>query len=621
MKTRVFDLGRNRRTLLIGVLYTLVLMLAFQMAYEVRFDFSVPPDQQTERLRLLLPAVAVKLLALVLVRQLGIVVGFFSIPDLLRLFWAVTAASTFLFFARMLQLPSLSIPRGVLLLDYFFGLGGICAVRLATRIYRERISEARKSEHGPLQRIAIIGAGDAGATLARDFLNMPWRGFRPVMFFDDDPRKHGKLIHGVPVVSRPEQLLKLDPKPDIAKVVIAMPAAPGKRIRELVLIVTQAGFKVEIMPSLEELASGRVKSTRLRPVEIEDLLGRDPVRLDVQSIRNLIEGRVVMVTGAGGSIGSELCRQISLLSPKRLLMVEQAEGSMFIVEQELNEMGMATIALPIIGDILDRERMEFVYQRYHPEVVFHAAAHKHVFLMERQPGEAFRNNVLGTRQMAELAGVHGVRNFVLISTDKAINPTSVMGATKRLAEIQLQAMQRAFAATRYTAVRFGNVLGSSGSVIPIFKRQIAQGGPVNVTHPEVTRYFMTIPEAVGLVLQSAVLGQGGEILVLDMGAPVKIVDLARHMIELSGYRVGDDIEIKFVGLRPGEKLYEELQHQDEQHVATSHPKIMRFVNPHYQMNGEVEGIKELEGCMYRLESAEVKAALKRLVHEYTPSLD
>lgn len=621
MKTRVFDLGRNRRTLLIGVLYALVLMLAFQMAYEVRFDFSVPLDQQAERLRLLAPAVAVKLLALVLVRQLGIVVGFFSIPDLLRLFWAVTAASTFLFFARMLQFPSFSIPRGVLMLDYFFCLGGICAVRLATRIYRERVSEARKSDHGPLQRIAIIGAGDAGATLARDFLNMPWRGFKPVMFFDDDSRKHGKLIHGVPVIGRPEHLLQLDPKPDIAKVVIAMPAASGKRIRELVLVVTKAGFKVETMPSLEELASGRVKSTRLRPVEIEDLLGRDPVRLDVQSIRAMVEGHVVMVTGAGGSIGSELCRQISLLSPKRLLMVEQAEGSMFVIEQELNEMGMATIALPIIGDILDRERMEFVYQRYHPEVVFHAAAHKHVFLMERQPGEAFRNNVLGTRQMAELAGVHGVRNFVLISTDKAINPTSVMGATKRLAEIQLQAMQRAFAATKYTAVRFGNVLGSSGSVIPIFKRQIAQGGPVSVTHPEVTRYFMTIPEAVGLVLQSAVLGQGGEILVLDMGAPVRIVDLARHMIELSGYRVGDDIEIKFVGLRPGEKLYEELQHRNEQHVATSHPKIMRFINADYRMNGEIEGIQELERCVYRLESSEVKAALKRLVHEYTPSLD
>jgi FlaA1/EpsC-like NDP-sugar epimerase len=555
------------------------------------------------------------------VRQLGIVVGFFSIPDLLRVLWAMTAASTFLLFARVLDVPSLSVPRGVLMLDYFLGLGGLCAVRLATRIYRERVAEARNSEHRPLQRIAIIGAGDAGATLARDFLNMPWRGFKPVMFFDDDARKHGKLIHGVPVIGRPEQLLKMEPKPDIAKIVIAMPAAPGKRIRQLVLIATQAGLKAEIMPSLEELASGRVKSTRLRPVEIEDLLGRDPVRLDVQSIRNLIEGHVVMVTGAGGSIGSELCRQISLLSPKRLLMVEQAEGSMFVVEQELNEMGMATIALPIIGDILDRERMEFVFQRYHPEVVFHAAAHKHVFLMERQPGEAFRNNVLGTRQMAELAGVHGVGNFVLISTDKAINPTSVMGATKRLAEIQLQAMQRAFTTTKYTAVRFGNVLGSSGSVIPIFKRQIAHGGPVSVTHPEVTRFFMTIPEAVGLVLQSAVLGQGGEILVLDMGAPVKIIDLARHMIELSGYRVGDDIEIKFVGLRPGEKLYEELQHQNEQHVATSHPKIMRFVNPQYQMNGEVEGIKELERCVYRLESAEVKAALKRLVREYTPSLD
>lgn len=621
MKTSVFDLARNRRSLVLGLVYGLVLALAFQLAYEIRFDFVVPEVFQAERLRLVLPAVAVKLLALVLVRQLGSLLTYFSIPDLLRVVWAMTAASTFLLFGRLIGIPDYSMPRGVLMLDYGLSVAGLCAVRLGTRIYRERLAQARHGDHGPQQRIAIIGAGDAGAMLAREFISIPARGFKPVLFFDDDTHKHGKLIHGVPVVGAPEQLLTLKSKPAIAKVVVAMPSASAKRIREIVLLATQAGFKVEIMPSLEELASGRVKSSRLRPVEIEDLLGRDPVRLDVQSIRKLVAGRVVMVTGAGGSIGGELCRQIAHLTPKRLLLVEQAEPHLFIIEQELNEMGMGTIALPIVGDILDRDRMEFVFSRYHPEVVFHAAAHKHVFLMERQPAEAFRNNVLGTRQVAELAGLHGVHQFVLISTDKAINPTSVMGATKRLAEIQLQATQRKFPATKFTAVRFGNVLGSSGSVIPIFRRQIARGGPVNVTHPEVERYFMTIPEAVGLVLQSAVLGEGGEIMVLDMGHPVKIIDLARQMIELSGYRVGEDIEIKFTGLKPGEKLFEELQHRNEQHVATAHPKIMRFVNTSSATNGEVEGINDLERCVYRLEPTEIKAALKRLVREYTPHVE
>lgn len=621
MKTRVLDLSRNRRSLLLGLIYALVLMLAFQLSYEVRFDFVVPPDHQMSRLHLLIPAVGIKLAALVMVRQLGSILTYFSIPDLLRVVTAMTGASTLLLLARMFNVPEFSIPRGILLTDYFLSVAGICAVRLGTRIYRERITQGKHAEHAPQQRIAIVGAGDAGAMLAREFINMPWRGFKPVVFFDDDESKHGKLIHGVPVIGTPEQITQLNPKPNVAKVVIAMPSATAKRIREVVLLMTQLGYKVEITPSLEELASGRVKSTRLRPVEVEDLLGREPVALDTASIEKLIQDRVVMVTGAGGSIGSELCRQISRLTPKRLLMVEQSEGNLFVIEQELREQGVGAIALPLVGDILDGDRMDFVFSRYRPQVVFHAAAHKHVFMMERQPAEAFRNNVLGTRLMAELAGRHGVREFVLISTDKAINPTSVMGATKRLAEIQMRAMQPRFPATKFLAVRFGNVLGSSGSVIPIFRRQIAKGGPVCVTHPEVTRYFMTIPEAVGLVMQSAVLGEGGDILVLDMGHPMKIVDLARQMIELSGYRVGEDIEITFTGLKPGEKLYEELQHRNEQHVATAHPKVMKFVTASSDANGEIEGIVQLERCVYQIDSNEIKKSLQRLVKEYTPHLD
>jgi FlaA1/EpsC-like NDP-sugar epimerase len=329
-----------------------------------------------------------------------------------------------------------------------------------------------------------------------------------------------------------------------------------------------------------------------------------------------------MVTGAGGSIGGELCRQITALNPLRLIMVEQSEGALFLIEQELSESGLGSTALPIVADILNAERMEFTFARHRPAIIFHAAAHKHVFMMERQPREAVRNNVTGTRHMAELAAKHGAEAFILISTDKAINPTSVMGATKRLAEIQLQALQANGAgATKFMAVRFGNVLGSSGSVVPIFKRQIANGGPVNVTHPDVTRYFMTIPEAVALVLQSAVLGKGGEIFVLNMGKPVKIVDLARQMIVLSGLRVGEDIEIRFTGLKPGEKLFEELQHVDEEHTPTTHPYIIRFIT-RASANGNIKAeVEELEKNIYALEHNAVKERLHRLIPEYTPHLE
>ncbi len=621
MQTTVFDFSRNRRSLVVAAVYAGILAAGFWLSYEVRFDFSVPPEFQKERLHLLWVAVGVKLVALVCVRQLGSMLTYFSIPDLLRLIWAMTVGFAALFIIRLTGLFDLTIPRGTLLLDYFLSVGGISAVRLGTRLYRERINHGRVGEHTPLQRIAIVGAGDAGASLAREFINSPSRGFKPVIFFDDDSSKHGKLIHGVPVFGAPESIVRLKADFKFSKVVIAMPTAPAKRVRDVVLLMNRHGHKVETLPSMEELASGRVKASRIRPVEVQDLLGRDPVDLDSASIRKLVAGKVVMVTGAGGSIGSELCRQISLLNPQRLLMVEQSEASLFLIEQELKETGLGAAALPLVGDILDQARVEYLFSRYKPAIIFHAAAHKHVFMMERQPAEAIRNNVLGTRNVAQAAARHGAEEFVLISTDKAINPTSVMGATKRLAEMELQALQLQSTTTKFMAVRFGNVLGSSGSVIPIFKRQIAQGGPVTVTHPEVTRYFMTIPEAVGLVLQSSVLGAGGEIFVLDMGHPVKIVDLARQMIELSGYRVGEDIEITFTGLKPGEKLFEELQHRDEEHVATSHPKIMRFVSRFEPDAGRAERLRELEMNLYQVAATDVKAVLKQLVPEYTPHLD
>ncbi len=665
----------------------MIIAASFYIAYEIRFDFLVPEEHQTERFRLLPLVIGLKLIALVACRQLGSLMTYFSVPDLIRLFWAMLASSAILLVPRMLGWPALAAPRGVLLTDFMLSFGGLCAGRLATRIYRERLSGSKReggNDRRQIQRIAIIGAGDAGASLAKEFINAPSRGFRPVMFFDDDVAKHGKLVHGVPVLGRPEIIADAKGIETLAKAVIAMPSASAKRIREIVAVLTEQGIKVETLPSLEELASGRVKASRVRPVEVQDLLGRDVVDLDTKGIRRALEAKVVVVTGAGGSIGSELCRQIVALNPKRLLLVEQSEAALFLIEQELNEGGFSGVIVPLVADILDRPRMEYIFDRYQPQVIFHAAAHKHVFLMERQPAEAIRNNAVGTRQLAEMAAAHGVEGFVFISTDKAINPTNVMGATKRLAELQLMAVaagqqpaadqgtkgprdhgtpagggqQKTMGVkderteglevrgplsvvsgppsaasglspssvplspssngTKFMAVRFGNVLGSSGSVIPIFKRQIANGGPVTVTHPDVTRYFMTIPEAVGLVLQSFVQGKGGEIFVLDMGQPVKIVDLAKQMIELSGFRVGDDIEIVFSGLKPGEKLFEELQHHTEEYAPTAHPRIMQFRG---KATFDPATMRDLEEKLHTLDSNQLKGALKNLVPEYQPHLD
>ena len=671
----LLKLGQTRRTLVLVIIYAAIIAASFHLAYEVRFDFLVAPNYQAERLHLIGLVIGIKLVALIVVRQLGSVLTYFSIPDLLQLIWGMSGASLVLMAPRLLGWSEFSPPRGVLLTDFMLCLGGLCLARLGTRLYRERITMGRNVASAPQQRIIIIGAGDAGASLAKEFINSPSRGFKPVMFFDDDSSKHGKLVHGVPVVGPPEALAGTKETGDLVKAVIAMPSAPAKRIREIVQLLSKQGLKVETLPSIEELASGKVRASRIRPVEVQDLLGRDMVNLDSAGIRNLIEGRVVMVTGAGGSIGSELCRQIAAVNPKRLVMVEQSEVSMFLIEQELNETGLGSIAVPLVADILDRARMGHIFSRYRPDVVFHAAAHKHVFLMERQPAEAIHNNVIGTRRLAMMAQEYGVETFVLISTDKAINPTNVMGATKRLAEIQLMALaaaqtgggrtadrpggpvapraavggqaqlsalssqlpsrsplpsvaqpstlnaqptSAAITPTKFMAVRFGNVLGSSGSVIPIFKRQIANGGPVTVTHPDVTRYFMTIPEAVGLVLQTAVLGHGGEIFVLDMGQPVKIVDLAKQMIELSGLKVGEDIEITFSGLKPGEKLFEELQHHTEEYAPTAHPRIMRFKSN--AMFSE-SGVMELEQRLHTMEANELKREMQRLVPEYTPYLD
>jgi FlaA1/EpsC-like NDP-sugar epimerase len=423
----------------------------------------------------------------------------------------------------------------------------------------------------PRQRALIVGAGDAGETVARDLLRRPQEGIVPIGFVDDDPLKRRTRIHGLPVMGTTHDIYDLTVEHGFDIILIALPHAPGRTLRDILSRCEKTQARLCIMPSVPEMLNGSVRLGPMRDIHIEDLLRRDAVHIDMEAIATYISGQRVLITGGGGSIGSELCRQICALNPARLLLLGRGENSVFEIEQELiREFGFAPTAL--IGDVQDRNRMEEIFLLERPTVVFHAAAHKHVPLMEANPQEAVKNNIEGTRNVAELAAACGVKKFIYVSTDKAVNPSSVMGATKRIGEMIIQSMA-ATTQTEFAAVRFGNVLGSRGSVIPTMRKQIARGGPVTVTDRAMTRFFMTIPEAVQLILQAGVLGRHGEIFLLDMGEPVRILDLARDLIRLSGLRPDIDIRIEFTGIRPGEKINEELLYSDEERNRSVHEKI------------------------------------------------
>lgn len=609
------------RVLLLLALYSLGILLSIWIAYQLRFDFAVDASFRNQMRMVSSWVVPLKLGLLLAFGQFAGLLSYFSVPDLRRLFYAMVCASAVIVLVWFNSHGVYAPPRGVILADFVISFMGLASTRLGFRIIRERYLAPQSRSHHPARRVGIIGAGDVGASLARELMTKRGLGLRPVAFFDDDREKWHSRVHDIPVIGSPEKLSEQNLNLQLEEVIIAMPSASAKRIGEIVKILQKTHLKFETVPSIDQLATGKVKVSQLRSVEIQDLLGREAVKLETENIRQILEGRVVMVTGAGGSIGSELCRQIAEFNPQRLLLVEQCEVQIFPIEQELIEKGHGGVVLPLVADVLDASRLHYIFDRFRPQVVFHAAAHKHVTMMESQPGEAIKNNTFGTAQVAEVSLEFAVDRFVFVSTDKAINPTSVMGATKRLAEIFLQALHASQASrTKFMAVRFGNVLGSSGSVIPIFNRQIAAGGPVKVTHPEVARYFMTIPEAVGLVLQSAAQGAGGEIFVLDMGKPIKIVDLARQLIELSGLKPEEDIEIEFVGLRPGEKLFEELNHESENVLPTNHPKIMRFVSQPLPLKHVREVLQQLSQHVNEAESNQLKLLLKETVPEYQPYL-
>ena len=450
----------------------------------------------------------------------------------------------------------------------------VCAVggvRLSMRIFREYFVDSVVMENA--KPTLIVGAGAAGTLLVRQMLMHPKMRMMPVAFVDDDQEKQRKDIYGVRILGTTKDIEKIVQHMGITKVVIAMPSLPNKKLNEVYDVARKTGAECVILPNIDEVMSGNLHVQQLRNVEIEDLLGRDPVELDQTLIEKQLRGKRILVTGAGGSIGSEICRQVSSFRPKELIILGHGENSIYQLNMELlGKYAEHFRITPVIADVQDRKRIFEVMEKYRPDVVYHAAAHKHVPLMEINPREAVKNNILGTRNVAEAANHAKVKTFVMISTDKAVNPPNIMGATKRLCEMIVQDMATKSDSTKYVAVRFGNVLGSRGSVIPLFKKQIAKGGPITVTHPDIVRYFMTIPEAAQLVIQAGSLARGGEIFVLDMGKPVRIVDLAKNLIRLSGYSE-DDIEIKFTGLRPGEKMYEELLNEGEINPKQIFPKI------------------------------------------------
>ena len=618
-----------RRMAVWAVAYGLLVAVAFWFSYDLRFyDPRVDAtDPRTafmigQRPHILPFVVCLKLLLLWAFGQFRGILDYFRLRDAARLTLALLVSTGLLLALSLLSAEvegaPRAIPRGVILIDFNLSLLLLAGFRVLLRVGAERIKEKGAVGAGTVERVAVVGAGSAGAQLVSELINRRGHGIRPVCFLDDDPAKHGLEIHGIPVVGGPDQLGLFRDRLNLTEVILALPSASIRRIREVTQLCGQLGLRTLVVPSLRELATGRVRASDIRPVSLEDLLGREPARLDNAAIDAMVEGKVVLVTGAGGSIGSEIARQVAARRPARLLILDQCETLLYLVEQDLVELGFGALVTPLVADVTDRPRLAAIFEKFQPGLVLHAAAHKHVPLMESQPGEAIKNNCLGSDIVARLASEHGAERFVLVSTDKAINPTNAMGASKRLAEIVVQAHQaRPGNRTRFMAVRFGNVLGSSGSVIPLFRRQIAAGGPVTVTHPDVRRYFMTIPESVGLVLQSASLGSGGEIYVLDMGEPLRILDVARDLIRLSGLRPDIDIEIRITGLRPGEKLFEELRHVGEEFSPTAHPRITRFLArplPYDQLDNLLARVRELAFA----DRDSCKLGIRELVPEYTP---
>ena len=592
-----------------------LIALAWWLAFELRFDQGVPRYYDTLFTKTVLIVVGIKLLVFILFGFYDRWWRYVSTRDMWSAARGVTVASLVadltVYFAS--PVAEVRLPRSIAVMDWLLLLALIAGSRLIARSIFERPTPGRLVARG--KEVLVVGAGEAARDTIREMHRNPQLGYTPIGLVDDDPRKKNIRIHGVRVLGTTADLPHLlrDNKPD--EVLIAVPSASGDFRRSVVTTTRDQGVPVKTLPGLHELISGDIDlAVQIRPVQVEDVLGREPVDVDLDSAAPYVEGKTVLVTGAGGSIGSELCRQLTRLGPQRLILVELGEGALFEIERELVDERGFSAAVPVLADVGNPTKMTQVFERYQPSVVFHAAAYKHVPLMEANPLESVRNNALATKVVADAAVAHGAARFVLVSTDKAVNPKTVMGQSKAICEWVVEAYGvREDISTRFVAVRFGNVLGSSGSVIPIFRRQIEKGGPVTVTHPEMTRFFMTIPEAASLVIQSGAIGGEGDVFVLDMGDPVKIVELAEQMIRLSGKDPGE-IGIDFVGARPGEKLHEQLWGESETVVATTHPKIRRVSGPVVDaawLEDELGELERLVGAGETLEAVSRLAAMSR----------
>lgn len=605
----------NRIVALILLDIMSVTVASFAALY-VRFDFSFNgiPHEYMIRFEQIIPInLLIALLFFALWKLYKSVWRYASATELLNIVFATTCAAAGQLIAS--YAINCKMPRSYYAIYWFLLFGFTCAIRFSYRILRIINMKRNDLVNGNKKvNVMMIGAGAAANAILKEIETSQYLNIHVKCIIDDHAGCHGKLLRGVPIVGGRDKILDAVSHYGVEEIIYAIPSSDTKNKKEILDICKESGCKLLTLPGIYQLINGEVSVAKLKEVEIEDLLGRDPIQINTEEVLNYVSGKVVMVTGGGGSIGSELCRQIAGHNPKQLIIVDIYENNAYEIQQELIRKYPKLNLVVLIASVRNTNRMNSIFKKYRPNIVYHAAAHKHVPLMEVSPNEAIKNNVFGTYKTAQAADKYGTEKFVLISTDKAVNPTNIMGASKRICEMVVQMMNQR-SNTNFVAVRFGNVLGSNGSVIPLFKKQIAEGGPVTVTHPDIIRYFMTIPEAVSLVLQAGAYARGGEIFVLDMGEPVKIVDLAKNLIKLSGYKVGEDIEIKFTGLRPGEKMYEELLMSEEGLKKTANKMI--FIGKPIEFDEE-KFRRQLDklGEDAKSETADIRKDVKEIVPTY-----
>jgi FlaA1/EpsC-like NDP-sugar epimerase len=593
--------------------------LSVWLAFLLRFEWKIPTEHILNLQGLTVLALIFSLPIFYFLKLYSFSWSYVSTQELISLFKA-TALSFLLSGATLLVLrdfPQFSgFPRSTLFISYFLIFLFCGGVRFSKRIYLQSFQKGLKEEKA---RTLIVGAGDAGEQILRSILSSLSSPYYPIGFVDDDPTKQGIIIHGLKVLGKLDEIPQVVESRGVEELIIALPSAGPKAIRRAVEMGRKAGLKkIKIVPSIADIINGEVSLGALREVEVEDLLGREPVSLDTRAIENFIQNKVVLITGAAGSIGSELCRQVAKFQPSQLLLLDQDETGIFNISEELEDKFSRLKTYPIIADIQDEKKINQIFEKFRPNVIFHAAAYKHVPLMEVHPDEAVKNNVFGTKTVADAAIKCGTEKFIFVSTDKSVNPTSIMGATKRVGEMICQNLNQKNS-TKFISVRFGNVLDSRGSVIPIFREQIKKGGPVEVTHPEMKRYFMMTSEACLLVMQAGAMGQGGEVFVLDMGEPVKILDLAKEMIRLSGFEPDKDIPIVFTGVRPGEKFFEEILTAEEGTVATKHQQIFMAKLSEIDENKLNQGLENLREAVKKSNREEIINILKQLIPTYKPN--